>query len=134
MVIMPLVNLFSFWPMPPFDYALIASISLVIGVAIMFFWRRKELRELNDEVDRLIKLCQDMEELIDKQALELESERSIRAGLEDAFLQQKKYTAEILEKTNFLYVAMVKNGTLSREDLKWLADKEVENIMKLFNK
>lgn len=134
MVIMLLVNPFNFWPMPPYDYALIASVSLVFGVGVMFFWRRAELNRLKGEVDRLLALCHEMEDVIEMQSEKLAKTTEIKEGLEDALEIQKTRTAELLDKTNFMYVAMLKNGTLKREDLKWLADQEIENIMKLFDK
>lgn len=136
MDIMLLVNHsnLTFWPTPPYDYALIASVSLVFGILVMFFWRRAELNRLKAEVDRLTELCHDWENIVNKQNDELEKERNVREGLEEEFRQQKDYTEEVLERTNFLYVAMLKNGTLKRDDLKWLASQQIANIMRLFEK
>jgi len=120
--------------MYPFDYAVIAVTSWAVGGILTFFWMQFERQKLKKEVDRLAQLCKDWEHTAEQLSVELSREREIRAGLQEAFDLQKLRTAEILEKTNFLYVAMVKNGTLKRDDLKWLADQEIENIMKLFKK
>ena len=127
-------SLFSFILMYPFDYAVIAVTSWAVGGILTFFWMQFERQKLKKEVDRLAQLCKDWEHTAEQLSVELSREREIRAGLQEAFDLQKLRTAEILEKTNFLYVAMVKNGTLKRDDLKWLADQEIENIMKLFKK